>query len=155
RYTTEELATLAARISEAGERALAIERDLFDWLTSEASHESDALLALAEAIATLDVAAALGELAARERFVRPKIDDSLAVDIRRGRHPVVETALAQSRAGSFVPNDCNLSAEGGGRIWLVTGPNMAGKSTFLRQNALIAILAQMGASVPAESAHIG
>src|SRR5205085_2200571 len=75
--------------------------------------------------------------------------------MRRGRHPVVESALAQSRAGSFVPNDCNLSAEGGGRIWLVTGPNMAGKSTFLRQNALIAILAQMGAFVPAESAHIG
>jgi DNA mismatch repair protein MutS len=155
RYTTEELSTLATRISEAGERALAIERDLFDSLAGEASRDSEALLALAGAIATLDVAAALGELAARERFVRPKIDDSLAFDIRRGRHPVVETALAQSRAGSFVPNDCNLSAEGGGRIWLVTGPNMAGKSTFLRQNALIAILAQMGAFVPAESAHLG
>ncbi|HLY06174.1 MAG TPA: DNA mismatch repair protein MutS [Rhizomicrobium sp.] len=155
RYTTDELASLATRIAEAGERALALERELFESLARDAAKNSAPLLALAGAIATLDVVSALAELAERERHVRPKIDAGLAFDIRRGRHPVVEAALAQSRAGTFVPNDCNLSAEGGGRIWLVTGPNMAGKSTFLRQNALIAILAQMGAFVPAESAHIG
>jgi len=155
RYTTDELASLATRIAEAGERALALERELFDSLAAEASHNSEALLALAGAMAVLDVASALADLAERERHVRPAIDDSLAFAIARGRHPVVEAALAVSRAGSFVPNDCNLSPAGGGRLWLVTGPNMAGKSTFLRQNALIAILAQMGAFVPAESAHIG
>jgi DNA mismatch repair protein MutS len=155
RYTTDELASLATRIAEAGERALALERELFDSLAGEAARNSEALLALAGAIAVLDVAVALAELAERERLVRPRIDESLSFDIRRGRHPVVESALVQSHSGSFVPNNCNLSREGGGRIWLVTGPNMAGKSTFLRQNALIAILAQMGAFVPAESAHLG
>ena len=155
RYTTDELASLATRIAEAGERALALERELFESLAGEAARNSEALLALAGAIATLDVAAALAKLAERERHVRPKVDESLAFEVCRGRHPVVEAALAQSRTGTFVPNDCNLSPEGAGRIWLVTGPNMAGKSTFLRQNALIAILAQMGAFVPAESARIG
>jgi DNA mismatch repair protein MutS len=155
RYTTDELASLATRIAEAGERALALERELFDSLARDATRNSESLLALAGAIAILDVASALAERAERGRHVRPAIDDSLAFDVRRGRHSVVEAALAESRAGTFVPNDCNLSGEGGGRLWLVTGPNMAGKSTFLRQNALIAILAQMGAFVPAESAHIG
>src|SRR5205807_3827675 len=136
-------------------RALALERELFDSLARDAARNSEALLALAGAIATLDVVTALSDLAERERHVRPIIDTSLAFDIRRGRHPVVESALARERCGTFVPNDCNLSADGGGRIWLVTGPNMAGTSTFLRQNALIAILAQMGAFVPAESARIG
>lgn len=155
RFSTDELSTLASRISEAAERALAIERELFDALAQDAALCGSALLAIANAVATLDVASALAELAATARHARPKVDDSLAFEIRRGRHPVVEAALAQVGAGPFVPNDCNLSEEGGGRIWLVTGPNMAGKSTFLRQNALIAILAQMGAFVPAEFAHIG
>ncbi|HEX4080213.1 MAG TPA: DNA mismatch repair protein MutS [Rhizomicrobium sp.] len=155
RFSTDELATLASRISEAAGQALAIERELFDSLAADAARNSAALLALAGAVATIDVVAALAELAVAERHVRPKVDASLAFEIRHGRHPVVETSLAQSRSGTFVPNDCVLAAEGGGRIWLVTGPNMAGKSTFLRQNALIAILAQMGAFVPAESAHIG
>ncbi len=87
--------------------------------------------------------------------MRPRIDQSLAFRITRGRHPVVEAALAAMHAGPFVPNDCDLSPEGVGRLWLVTGPNMAGKSTFLRQNALIAILAQAGLFVPADAAHIG
>jgi DNA mismatch repair protein MutS len=155
RFSTDELSSLASRISEAADRALAIERELFDSLAEEASRNSAALLAIANAVAVLDVATALAELAVAQRYVRPKVDDSLAFEIRRGRHPVVETALAQAGSGPFVPNDCNLSAEDSGRIWLVTGPNMAGKSTFLRQNALIAILAQMGAFVPAEYAHIG
>ncbi|HEY6578925.1 MAG TPA: DNA mismatch repair protein MutS, partial [Rhizomicrobium sp.] len=155
RFTTDELATLASRISEAAEQALAIERDLFDSLAAESARHSAMLLAIADAIATLDVATALAELATAERHVRPKVDASLAFEIRHGRHPVVEFALARAGSQAFVANDCSLSAAGGGRIWLVTGPNMAGKSTFLRQNALIAILAQMGAFVPAEAAHIG
>ena len=85
----------------------------------------------------------------------PTIDNGLGFKIARGRHPVVEAALQADNARGFVPNDCDLSPNAKGRLWLVTGPNMAGKSTFLRQNALIAILAQMGSFVPAEAAHIG
>src|SRR5206468_3951784 len=97
----------------------------------------------------------LAELAAQRNYVRPVVDEGRAFKIARGRHPVVEVALKAERAASFVANDCDLSSDGPGRLWLVTGPNMAGKSTFLRQNALIAILAQMGSFVPAEWAHIG
>ena len=160
RFSTDELAGLAARISEAGEQALALETALFDEMVLLAIEHGDALSAIAEALGTLDVASSLGELAIACRQVRPRMDNGLAFRITRGRHPVVEAALQAANAGPFVPNDCDLShagKDGGarGRLWLVTGPNMAGKSTFLRQNALIAILAQMGAFVPAESAHIG
>jgi DNA mismatch repair protein MutS len=155
RFTTDELATLAGRIAEAAEKALAIERELFDALSAEAMAVSTALSDIAGALARLDVSLALADLAVDKRYARPVIDQSLAFEIVRGRHPVVEAALADAHAGPFVPNDCNLSRDGGERLWLVTGPNMAGKSTFLRQNALIAILAQMGSFVPAERAHIG
>src|SRR3954469_7963390 len=124
-------------------------------MTMLALEHGEALSAIAEALGTLDVAAALGELAIAARYVRPKMDNGLAFEITRGRHPVVEAALQSANAGPFVPNDCDLSPNAKGRLWLVTGPNMAGKSTFLRQNALIAILAQTGSFVPAESAHIG
>ncbi len=103
----------------------------------------------------------MAEIAVDGDWVRPKVDDSLAFEIVGGRHPVVEAAL-KSRGEAFVPNDCNLTgisgkgaSESGGRVAVVTGPNMAGKSTFLRQNALIAVLAQMGSFVPAKQAHIG
>ena len=155
RFSTDELATLASRIAEAAEQALAIERELFDAMCAEAVDHAAALNAIAHALAVIDVTAALGELAVGARHTRPVIDDSVAFHIERGRHPVVEAALASGHAHPFVPNDCDLSAEGIGRLWLVTGPNMAGKSTFLRQNALIAILAQAGAFVPADAAHIG
>ena len=155
RFSTDELATLAGRIAEAAEKALAIERELFDTLSAEAMAVSTALSDIAGALASLDVSLALADLAVDKRYARPVIDQSLAFEIVRGRHPVVEAALADGHAGPFVPNDCNLSRDGGERLWLVTGPNMAGKSTFLRQNALIAILAQMGSFVPAERAHIG
>ncbi|HUO93296.1 MAG TPA: DNA mismatch repair protein MutS [Rhizomicrobium sp.] len=155
RFTTDELATLAGRIAEAAEKALAIEKELFDALSAEALAVSEALSYIAGALARLDVSLALADLAVDKRYARPQIDQGLAFDIVRGRHPVVEAALADAHAGPFVPNDCNLSRDGGERLWLVTGPNMAGKSTFLRQNALIAILAQMGSFVPAERAHIG
>jgi len=155
RFSTDELATLANRISQAADQALAIERELFDAMVAEALTAQAPLSAVADALARLDVTTALATLASERRHVRPKVDTSLGFEIRRGRHPVVEAALEAAQSGSFVPNDCDLSPEGPGRLWLVTGPNMAGKSTFLRQNALIAILAQMGAFVPAESAHIG
>src|SRR5579872_5785608 len=109
----------------------------------------------ADALGVLDVASALGELAIAARYVRPKMDNGLSFEITHGRHPVVEAALQAASAAHFVPNDCDLSPNSRGRLWLVTGPNMAGKSTFLRQNALIAILAQMGSFVPAGSARIG
>ncbi len=155
RFSTDELATLASRISEAGEAALALESGLFDEMVMLGIEHGEALSAIADALGILDVAASLGELAIAGRYVRPKIDGGLAFDIQRGRHPVVEAALQSANAGPFVPNDCDLGPKAKGRLWLVTGPNMAGKSTFLRQNALIAILAQTGSFVPAEAAHIG
>src|SRR5690606_17001614 len=112
---------------------------------------------LADALAELDVTVSLAHLAATRNYVRPRIDESLAFAIEGGRHPVVEE-MAQAEGRSFVANDADLSGSeemGGGRLWLVTGPNMGGKSTFLRQNALIAILAQMGSFIPAATAHIG
>ena len=155
RFTTDELATLASRISEAGEQALALEKALFDEMAALALDHAGPLAAIADALAVLDVSVALAELAVAARHVRPVIDNGLSFRIARGRHPVVEAALKAVHARGFVPNDCDLSPDAKGRLWLVTGPNMAGKSTFLRQNALIAVLAQMGAFVPADSAHIG
>jgi DNA mismatch repair protein MutS len=155
RFSTDELATLASRISEAGEAALALESGLFDEMVMLGIEHGEALSAIADALGILDVAAALGELAIAGRYVRPKMDGGLSFDIQRGRHPVVEAALQSANAAPFVPNDCDLGPKAKGRLWLVTGPNMAGKSTFLRQNALIAILAQTGSFVPAEAAHIG
>lgn len=164
RFTTGELAGLASRIAEAGGRALEIELGLFDELVRAVLEKSDAIAAAAAALGALDATAALAELAAERRYARPRVDRSLAFRIRGGRHPVVEAALErEASAQPFVPNDCDLSGDdsaGQGeaspkRLWLLTGPNMAGKSTFLRQNALIAILAQMGSFVPAEEAHIG
>jgi DNA mismatch repair protein MutS len=152
RFSTDELAGLANRISQAADQALAIERELFDAMLAAIMEASISLARVADALARIDVASALGELAIAARHVRPKVDGSLAFHIARGRHPVVEAALAIDHSATFVPNDCDLETK---RVWLVTGPNMAGKSTFLRQNALIAVMAQMGAFVPAESAHIG
>jgi DNA mismatch repair protein MutS len=153
RYTTGELIELAGKIQGAGERMLALEGQLFDELVAEVLAHAAAIAATAQALAELDVAAALAELAADGGWTRPLVDDSRVFAVRGGRHPVVEAALAAAHAGSFVANDCDLSD--GSRLWLVTGPNMAGKSTFLRQNAVIAVLAQTGSFVPAESAHIG
>jgi DNA mismatch repair protein MutS len=155
RFSTDELAKLASRIAEAGEQSLALEKSLFDDMSALALESAEPLSAIAAALATLDVSVSLAELAVTARYVRPSMDNGFAFKITRGRHPVVEAALAADHARGFVPNDCDLSPNGKGRLWLVTGPNMAGKSTFLRQNALIAIMAQMGSFVPAEAAHIG
>jgi DNA mismatch repair protein MutS len=153
RYTTVELGELEERIGQAADKALAIELALFDDLVGEVTARAEPIALTARAIAVIDVAAGLAELAVDERYCRPVVDDSLAFAIEGGRHPVVETALAAASGPPFVANDCTLAESD--RIWLVTGPNMAGKSTFLRQNALIAILAQIGAYVPATSARIG
>src|SRR5208282_1677715 len=192
RFTTTELSELEAKIANAADRALALELEIFDRLAATVAAASAAIKEAAQALAVVDVAAALAALAVERDYVRPEVDDSLAFVIAGGRHPVVEQALSTPSlpspasgggkgGGSFVANDCDLSpppppypppqagedslifppplagegGEGAGRIWLVTGPNMAGKSTFLRQNALIAVLAQMGGFVPARRAHIG
>ena len=155
RFVTTELAALERRIAEAVDRALALELEIFEELVRDVSVQSAATSRIAAAIAGIDVAAALAELAERGRYVRPRVDQTKAFDVRAGRHPAVETMLQDSTAGSFVANDCNLSESSGRRLWLLTGPNMAGKSTFLRQNALIVIMAQMGSFVPAGQAHIG
>ncbi len=158
RFTTTELAGLETKIANAADRALSIELAAFDRLCGEAVAEAAKIRAAAEALAVLDVSAALALLSESENWCRPQVDDSLSFEVVGGRHPVVEQALRRSGEGPFVANDCDLSPEGdgpSGAIWLLTGPNMGGKSTFLRQNALIAVLAQMGSFVPAQSAHIG
>jgi DNA mismatch repair protein MutS len=163
RFTTTELGELEAKIASAADRALGIELAIFDRLSAQVTAAAAAIKAAAEALAVLDVSAALAELAVERLYVRPEIDGSLDFVIAGGRHPVVEQALAGD-GGPFVANDCDLSPPAqvagkdkdvDGRIYLLTGPNMAGKSTYLRQNALIAILAQMGSFVPARRAKIG
>lgn len=152
RFTTVELGELEQKLSSAADKALAVELALFRDLVGEVTAHADAIALAATAIARLDVASALAELAIDNRYVRPEMTEGTEFAIAGGRHPVVEAAL-QAAGERFVGNDCVL--EGEKRHWLLTGPNMAGKSTFLRQNALIAILAQIGGFVPAETARIG
>ncbi len=176
RFTTPELEEIEGRIASAADRALAIELEVFAELEAAIAAARQQLGDLAAALADLDCLAGLAELAEREGYVRPDLEDTSNFEIRGGRHPVVEQALKAQKAGPFVENDCVLGQLGlsppehttrgnprppgldetaDGRIWLVTGPNMAGKSTFLRQNALIVVLAQMGSFVPARQATIG
>ncbi|WP_248304826.1 DNA mismatch repair protein MutS [Breoghania sp. L-A4] len=158
RFTTVELGDLATKIANAGQRALAIELETFENLRTAVVEAGAFIKAAADALAMLDVSSALAVLAESEGYVRPHVDASLAFEIDGGRHPVVEQALKRDSGEPFVANDSALGPEKGrdsGQIWLITGPNMAGKSTFLRQNALIAVLAQMGSFVPARAAHIG
>ena len=191
RYSTVELGETERKITEAADRALKIELELFEELLAEIRLQAEPILAAARAIAALDVFHGLALLAREESYCRPVIDDSCGFSIVKGRHPVVEQMMRKSGT-PFIGNDCDLggvllplphgerfgvrgaddlttsaasplirqsvppSPSGSSkRLWLLTGPNMAGKSTFLRQNALIAILAQMGSFVPAEAAHIG
>jgi DNA mismatch repair protein MutS len=198
RYSTVELGETERKITEAADRALKIELELFEELLAEIRLQAEPILAAARAIAALDVFHGLALLAKEQNYCRPDIDDSCAFSIRKGRHPVVEQTMRKSGT-PFIGNDCDLgkvhlpasprrqreepstfiedstsesalSPRSGAycegqqavaganttkRLWLLTGPNMAGKSTFLRQNALIAILAQIGSFVPAETAHIG
>lgn len=156
RFTTAELAELEGRIARAHDAALEIEIAIFARLRDTVLSNTDILRDAADALAEIDLTAGLAILAAERNYCRPRVDTSLAFDIKGGRHPVVEQTLG-ANGDSFVVNDCDLSGADNapGQLWLVTGPNMGGKSTFLRQNALIGILAQVGAFVPATSAHIG
>jgi DNA mismatch repair protein MutS len=152
RFITTELAELDARIVAAGAEAEAREGAILAALAEAVRTEAAGITAAAEALAAIDVAAATALLAEREGWTRPDITDGRELVIEEGRHPVVEAAVRAS-GGAFVANGADLSP--GGRVWLITGPNMAGKSTYLRQTALIAILAQAGLFVPARSARIG
>jgi DNA mismatch repair protein MutS len=156
RFTTVELADLDARIARAAEQALALEAEIFEGWREQARALAGPIQAAAQALATLDVAAALAEWAQDEQAVRPTVDRSLAFEAQGARHPVVEAAVRRS-GQPYTPNDCRLdgAGEAGPRLAIVTGPNMAGKSTFLRQNALLAILAQAGSFVPARALRLG
>ena len=154
RHTNAELSELATKIADAAGEALAIEVAHFDHLLEQVQAQAALLSEVAGVAARIDVMAGLAALADEENFVRPIMSADTTFEIVGGRHPVVEAAL-KAQAQGFVANDCDLSPAGVGRLWLVTGPNMAGKSTYLRQNALIAILAQAGSFVPAKSARIG
>lgn len=154
RFTTVELTELENKIRGAADKALAMELEMFDNLVKDVRLASEDISRTAKAMAELDVSSALADLAVEKNYCRPQIDDSLVFDVKEGRHPVVENAISKENAGAFVGNNCQLD-DAHGRLWLLTGPNMAGKSTFLRQNAIIAIMAQMGSFVPCASAHIG
>ncbi len=154
RFTTVELTEIENEIRGATDKALAMELQLFDNMVTLVKASANDISRTAKAIAELDVGAAIADLSAEKKYCRPLVDDSLAFEIEEGRHPVVESSIEADHSGCFVGNNCKLGEENS-NIWLITGPNMAGKSTFLRQNALIAVMAQAGFYVPAVSAHIG
>ncbi len=150
RYITEELKTLEGRILGAKDRSLALEQKLFDELRNSVSREQLRIIASAGAVAQLDVLRCLAEAAAEYDYCRPDIRNDGRIEIKNGRHPVIERLLDLP----FVPNDTVLDTDEN-RSMIITGPNMAGKSTFMRQVALITLMAQMGSFVPASSARIG
>jgi DNA mismatch repair protein MutS len=154
RFSTVELGELEAKIASAADRALRIELGLFEALSQRLVDLGPAIARAADAVAVVDVTASLAELAVELDWTRPTVDRSLAFRVEGGRHPVVEAALKR-QGEAFIANDADLSGGEAGRILLVTGPNMGGKSTYLRQNALVVVLAQMGSFVPAREARIG
>ncbi len=156
RFSTVQLAETETRILNAGNHAQEIESRLFGDLKDRVLDCAAELGSLASALNEIDLATALADLAVEWNWCRPAMDDSRRFQVKAGRHPVVERALRAQDGTMFIANDCEFANETeGANIWLITGPNMAGKSTFLRQNALIAILAQMGSYVPASSASVG
>jgi DNA mismatch repair protein MutS len=154
RFSSVDLAELQTKIDSAAEQVMTLELEIFEQLVAGILRHSDALNEATAALACLDVSASLAEIAVNRNWVKPEITEGLDFDLKAARHVVVEAAL-RKKGTSFIANDCDLSHANYGRILLVTGPNMAGKSTFLRQNALIAVLAQMGSFVPASYAKIG
>ena len=157
RFTTTELADLDAKISGARDKALSLEVEIFENFNERIAQLSEPIRRAAQGLAVLDVLSGLAIWAEDFGAVRPKVDTSAQFDIKNGKHPVVQAALKKSGQAGFTPNGCTLDASGemAPRMTLITGPNMAGKSTYLRQNALMFILAQAGSFVPADSAHIG
>lgn len=151
RFTTEKLSQQESVINDANEKGNTLEASLFVKVRDEVRAHIDALKSMAEAVALADVYSSLAECAVKRRFVRPNIDDGTRIDIKEGRHPVVEEYLA---ANTFIPNDVSLDADAS-RLFIITGPNMSGKSTYLRQTAVIVLLAQIGSFVPAKEAHVG
>ena len=157
RFTTSDLVDLDAQIAQAADKALALELEIFENLRARIHDQAEIIRTAAQALADLDVMSALGQWAQDSKAVRPDVNDSLEFHIENGRHPVVEAALMRDGAQGFTANDCHLDASGqqARRLTLITGPNMAGKSTYLRQNALMFVLAQSGSFVPATKAVIG
>ncbi len=153
RYTTIELRQLESDIINAKDQALKLELMIFEELVNDIVAAADKISSTSTAVAAIDVMSSFASFAAANNCSRPIVDDSLEFSITGARHPVVEANLSDDLEGNFIANDCDLSQKQ--RLWLLTGPNMAGKSTYLRQNAIIAILAQIGSFVPAAKAHIG
>jgi DNA mismatch repair protein MutS len=154
RFTTEGLREVEEKVMGANEKAAKLEREIFDALRGSARAASEEIREAADRVANLDALASLAEVARRGRWVRPKVDSSESLEIHGGRHPVVESVLGRQGSDGFVPNDAKLDPAGN-QILLLTGPNMSGKSTYLRQVALIVLMAQIGSWVPAESARVG
>ncbi len=154
RFTTVELTELENEVRSASDKYLALELEIFNDLLNDIRTNISNVIKASQAFAELDVASSLAELAVENNYCRPFLDDSRIFSIEGGRHPVVEQALKANNGGNFIANDCYMD-DNSNNLWLLTGPNMAGKSTFMRQNAIIAIMAQMGSYVPATKAHIG
>jgi DNA mismatch repair protein MutS len=154
RFTTVELSEMQGKVMGANERAAALEREILESLRLAVVSRSDEIRAAAHAVGVVDALASLAEVARRKGWVRPELHDGETIEVRAGRHPVVESVLNAAGGEGFVPNDADLDP-GDAQILLLTGPNMSGKSTYLRQVALIVLMAQMGSWVPAESARIG
>jgi DNA mismatch repair protein MutS len=151
RFFTPELKEWESKILHVQERVIELESDIFHWVCAQVAAFSETVLVSSHAMANIDVVSSLAEVAVRNNYVRPQLSNDRAIDIKEGRHPVIERSLP---VGSFVPNDTHLSNEGD-QLVILTGPNMSGKSTFLRQVALIVLIAQIGSFVPASSARIG
>jgi DNA mismatch repair protein MutS len=154
RFTTAALSEMQGKVMGANERAAALEREILESVRLEVVKSASAIRSAASAVATADALAALSEVARREAWVRPEVHDGETIEVSAGRHPVVEALLNTAHGEGFVPNDTSLDPTDA-QILLLTGPNMSGKSTYLRQVALIVLMSQMGSWVPAESARVG
>ena len=156
RFTTNELTETESKILNAENKAIERESYMFEQIQKEILKNANEILITAKSISEIDVICSLSSTADSKNWCKPRVDKTTSFEIIGGRHPVVESSLQENTKHNFIPNNCNLTCDKDtANIWLITGPNMAGKSTFLRQNAILVVLAQMGSFVPASSAHIG
>ena len=156
RFTTNELTETESKILNAENKAIERESYIFEQIQKEILKNAKEILVTAKSISEIDVICSLSSTADAKNWCKPRVDKTTSFEIIGGRHPVVESSLQENTKHNFIPNNCNLTCDKDtANIWLITGPNMAGKSTFLRQNAILVVLAQMGSFVPASSAHIG